>query len=46
MEPSLVFSQGFDKASDLGSEVSSLVGFWFGVPGFEVGYTEGVSLGA
>ena len=46
MEPTLVGAEGSDKASYLGSEVGSLVGFSLGGPGSNVGYAEGGFLGA
>ena len=46
VEPSLMGAEGYDRVSESGSEVGSLVGFYLGVPGSEVGSAEGGSLGA
>ena len=44
MEPSLVGAEGYDRASESGSEVGSSAGFFIGVPGSEVGFAEVGSL--
>ena len=44
MEPSLVGAEGSDRASESGYEVGSLIGFFIGGMGSEVGSAEGGSL--